>query len=135
VEGPPTTVKTRVLVGHHQVARYDREWDEDVGPDDAEELRGWVERLAPDADAIVLEDYDKGVMVPAVIEAALDWGRPGPSRWWSTPRRGASSTTPAAPSSSPIWPSSPGPCAPRSTPDTPNGWTAPGSTWSVSTCW
>jgi D-glycero-beta-D-manno-heptose-7-phosphate kinase len=75
VPGRPTTVKTRVLVGHHQVARYDREWEEDVTPDDAEAIRGWVERLAEDADAIVLEDYDKGVLVPAVIDAALDWGR------------------------------------------------------------
>jgi D-glycero-beta-D-manno-heptose-7-phosphate kinase len=75
VEGRPTTVKTRVLVGHQQVARYDRESDEDVGLDAGDDLRGWVERLAAGADAIVLEDYDKGVMVPAVIEAALDSGR------------------------------------------------------------
>jgi rfaE bifunctional protein kinase chain/domain len=71
----PTTLKTRVLVGHHQVARYDREADDDVSPAHADELRARVESLAAHAHAIVLEDYDKGVLVPAVIEAALDVAR------------------------------------------------------------
>jgi rfaE bifunctional protein kinase chain/domain len=75
VAGRPTTVKTRVLVGHQQVARYDRETDVDVGLDEAELLRDAVEELAAGADAIVLEDYDKGVLVPAVIGAALDSAR------------------------------------------------------------
>jgi D-glycero-beta-D-manno-heptose-7-phosphate kinase len=75
VPGRPTTVKTRLLVGHQQVARYDRETDADVDPDHADALRSAVEELATDADAIVLEDYDKGVLVPAVIGAALDSAR------------------------------------------------------------
>jgi D-beta-D-heptose 7-phosphate kinase/D-beta-D-heptose 1-phosphate adenosyltransferase len=73
----PTTVKTRVLARHHQVARYDREADEDVGPGEAELLAEAVERAAERCDAIALEDYDKGVMVPAVIEAGLDGARRG----------------------------------------------------------
>jgi rfaE bifunctional protein kinase chain/domain len=75
VAGRPTTLKTRVLVGHHQVARYDREADEDLGADEADSVRRVVEAAAEDADAIALEDYDKGVLVPAVIEAALDVAR------------------------------------------------------------
>lgn len=75
VPGRPTTVKTRVLVGHHQVARYDRETDADVDPPHAAALRDAVAELAATADAIVLEDYDKGVLVPVVIEAALDSAR------------------------------------------------------------
>ncbi|HUG41136.1 MAG TPA: PfkB family carbohydrate kinase [Longimicrobiales bacterium] len=71
----PTTLKTRVLVGHQQVARYDREVDDDLSTDRISELCGRVEALAAEADAIALEDYDKGVLVPAVIEAALDAGR------------------------------------------------------------
>lgn len=73
-EDRPTTMKTRVLVGHQQVARYDRE--------DATDLQGLAARLAErvelgaqEVDAIVLEDYDKGVLVPAVIDAALDAAR------------------------------------------------------------
>lgn len=71
----PTTVKTRVLVGHQQVARYDREVDRDLGADEAARVTERVDAEAARADAIVLEDYDKGVLVPAVIEAALDAAR------------------------------------------------------------
>lgn len=75
IAGRPTTMKTRILVGHQQVARYDRENDADVGPGEATDLAERVEAAARDVDAIVLEDYDKGVLVPAVIEAALDVAR------------------------------------------------------------
>ncbi len=75
VEGRPTTVKTRVLTRQHQVARYDREVEDDVDAASAALLAAAVERLAADADAVVLEDYDKGVLVPVVIEAALDAAR------------------------------------------------------------
>lgn len=71
----PTTVKTRVMARQHQVARYDREVDDDVGGECAAALVAAIERLAPSADVIVLEDYNKGVLVPAVIEAAMDGGR------------------------------------------------------------
>ena len=75
VEGRPTTVKTRVLVGHQQVARYDREVDDELEPADATAVARVVEEAAAEADAIVLEDYDKGVLVPVVVEAALDAAR------------------------------------------------------------
>lgn len=73
--GRPTTVKTRVLVGHQQVARYDREQDDELARESVVALCGRVEAFAREADAIALEDYDKGVLVPAVIEAALDVAR------------------------------------------------------------
>lgn len=73
VPGRPTTKKTRVLVGHQQVARYDREEDGDL----SEAVEELAHRLddAGSADAIALEDYDKGVLVPGVIDAALDVAR------------------------------------------------------------
>ncbi len=71
----PTTVKTRILVGHHQIARYDREVDTDLTGHDASALARAVEEHADGVDAIILEDYDKGVLVPAVIDAALDSAR------------------------------------------------------------
>ena len=70
----PTTVKTRVLVGHQQVARYDREEVGDL-TEATERLAKRVEAAAARADAVVLEDYDKGVLVPGVIDAALDVAR------------------------------------------------------------
>jgi rfaE bifunctional protein kinase chain/domain len=57
------------------VARYDREVDADLGPESAAAVAERVESVAAEVDAIVLEDYDKGVLVPPVIEAALDVAR------------------------------------------------------------
>ena len=74
VASRPTTVKTRVLVGHQQVARYDREETGDL-TGRTEALEEQLEAAAAEADAIVLEDYDKGVLVPGVIDAALDIAR------------------------------------------------------------
>lgn len=67
----PTTVKTRVIAKHHQVARYDREDEAPIEGDIAERLAERVRELAAAVDAIALEDYDKGVLVPSVIEAAI----------------------------------------------------------------
>ena len=73
--GRPTTVKTRVMARHHQVARYDREADADGEGESVAALVAAIQREATRVDAIVLEDYNKGVLVPAVIEAALSAGR------------------------------------------------------------
>lgn len=69
--GRPTTVKTRIMARRQQVVRVDREVDGDPHPALAGALAAAVERLAPDADVVVLEDYNKGVLVPPVIEAAM----------------------------------------------------------------
>ncbi|HEX7117369.1 MAG TPA: PfkB family carbohydrate kinase [Longimicrobiales bacterium] len=71
VEGRPTTVKTRILARHHQVARYDVEAEDDVDAACAERLVAAIESLLDGAHALVLEDYNKGVLAPRVIEAAL----------------------------------------------------------------
>lgn len=76
----PTTVKTRVLARHHQIARYDHESDAELEPDAVAALVAAVRRLIAEADVVAVEDYDKGVLVPAVIDAALgrseEHGRP-----------------------------------------------------------
>jgi len=68
----PTTVKTRVMAQHQQVVRYDLEVELDIDPDLTIEIIRVIEALADHVDAFVLEDYDKGVLVPAVIRSALD---------------------------------------------------------------
>jgi len=71
----PTTVKTRVLARRQQVVRYDHEVDTDVAPDVVTALaRAFVE-LADTADVLMIEDYNKGVVVPKVVEAVLRAGR------------------------------------------------------------
>ncbi|HEY0035354.1 MAG TPA: PfkB family carbohydrate kinase, partial [Longimicrobium sp.] len=70
--GRPTTTKTRVVARHQQVVRFDRERDDDVGGDCADELARAVREAVAECDALVLEDYNKGVLVPSVIRAALE---------------------------------------------------------------
>ncbi len=72
LEGRPTTVKTRIMARHQQVARYDIEVEDDVDEDVAAILSTTIASLIESADALILEDYNKGILVPDVIEAALD---------------------------------------------------------------
>jgi D-beta-D-heptose 7-phosphate kinase/D-beta-D-heptose 1-phosphate adenosyltransferase len=74
VRGRPTTVKTRLLVRNQQVARYDQELEEDVSADVAAALASAVDALAAEVDVIVLEDYNKGVLVPQVVRRGLEAG-------------------------------------------------------------
>ena len=71
----PTTVKTRVMVRHQQVARYDREDDGDLNEADAEALRRIVADRIAEVDAVVLEDYNKGVLIPSIIRSTIDAAR------------------------------------------------------------
>jgi rfaE bifunctional protein kinase chain/domain len=67
----PTTRKTRVLARAQQVVRFDEEEDVDLDGVDAERMVAAVTAAVAAADALVLEDYNKGVLVPAVIEGAI----------------------------------------------------------------
>jgi rfaE bifunctional protein kinase chain/domain len=68
----PTTTKTRVLARAQQVVRFDEEEDGDVDGAEVQCLLDAVGRAVADADAVVLEDYNKGVLVPGVIRQAID---------------------------------------------------------------
>jgi D-beta-D-heptose 7-phosphate kinase / D-beta-D-heptose 1-phosphate adenosyltransferase len=62
-----TTRKTRLLAGMHQIARFDEESISPLADAERDEiLRRAEERLA-EADLMVLSDYGKGVLTPAVI--------------------------------------------------------------------
>ncbi|MEN0075866.1 MAG: D-glycero-beta-D-manno-heptose-7-phosphate kinase, partial [Paracraurococcus sp.] len=70
-EGRPTICKMRVIAGNQQVVRLD---DEVSAPADAAEqaaLTGAVEAALPGCQALILSDYAKGVLAPAVIAAAI----------------------------------------------------------------
>jgi len=72
--GRPTTVKTRVLARRQQVVRVDREHDGDIDPDVVEQMVGVLERLDDPSQVVILEDYNKGVLVERVIRTALAQG-------------------------------------------------------------
>src|SRR5216110_181546 len=66
-----TTTKTRVLARSQQVVRFDEEQDTDISGD---EVVGFIDaaiRAIDNADAVVLEDYNKGVLTPGIIAPAM----------------------------------------------------------------
>jgi D-beta-D-heptose 7-phosphate kinase/D-beta-D-heptose 1-phosphate adenosyltransferase len=67
----PTTVKTRIVARSQQLVRVDEEEDADLDGDDVVRLLAAVSAAVARADALVLEDYNKGVLVPRVIESAV----------------------------------------------------------------
>lgn len=67
----PTTTKTRLVARSQQVVRFDEEDDRDLEDDDVHRLLEAVSNEVAASDALVLEDYNKGVLVPVVIERAI----------------------------------------------------------------
>jgi D-glycero-beta-D-manno-heptose-7-phosphate kinase len=71
----PTTVKTRIMARHQQVARYDHEAEADLDADECSDVVARLRSLLGDADAVVLEDYNKGMLTRAVIQGVLSAAR------------------------------------------------------------
>jgi D-beta-D-heptose 7-phosphate kinase/D-beta-D-heptose 1-phosphate adenosyltransferase len=71
----PTTRKTRVLARAQQVVRFDEEEDADLAGEEIERLVAGIDEALAEADALVLEDYNKGVLVARVIEHAIGAAR------------------------------------------------------------
>lgn len=67
----PTTTKTRLVARSQQLLRFDEEEDRDLDADDVTRVLETIARAVAEADAVVLEDYNKGVLVPAVIERTV----------------------------------------------------------------
>jgi rfaE bifunctional protein kinase chain/domain len=71
----PTTSKTRIIARSQQVVRIDDEVDTLLdGPDLARLIRVAREALS-DADALLLEDYNKGALAPPLIMAVMEVAR------------------------------------------------------------
>jgi D-beta-D-heptose 7-phosphate kinase/D-beta-D-heptose 1-phosphate adenosyltransferase len=67
----PTTVKTRLIVGHHQLVRYDMESLEEVSYKSNDLIIEGLEKIASSLDMILLSDYDKGTMNLPLVSSIL----------------------------------------------------------------
>lgn len=67
----PTTSKTRVVARGQQLVRIDEEEEGGISGAAEAQVLAAVQRTIADADAVLVEDYNKGVLTPAVIEAIL----------------------------------------------------------------
>jgi D-beta-D-heptose 7-phosphate kinase/D-beta-D-heptose 1-phosphate adenosyltransferase len=66
-----TTQKSRVLARSQQLVRIDEEDDDPLGDAEIERLLALIRDAVATADAVVLEDYNKGLLVPEVIRATI----------------------------------------------------------------
>jgi len=71
----PTTVKTRVMGGNQQLLRIDRETSHDLMSQEIAPMQTWLQQNIESFDAIVLQDYDKGVLTPDFIHFILKLSR------------------------------------------------------------
>ncbi|HRK54562.1 MAG TPA: bifunctional ADP-heptose synthase [Cyclobacteriaceae bacterium] len=67
----PTTVKTRLIASHQHVVRVDEESDQELLKEEEEELLKQIQQLIEGCDAIIFEDYDKGVINASLIEKTV----------------------------------------------------------------
>ncbi len=73
VPGRPTTVKTRVI-GHQQhILRVDSETDKNISEEVSDNLFERISTILTEENinAIIFEDYDKGVISPRLVEAVV----------------------------------------------------------------
>jgi rfaE bifunctional protein kinase chain/domain len=66
-----TTVKTRIIARHQQIVRVDHERREPLRPETEKKLLGALFRAMKGLDALVLSDYDKGLITDDLAERVL----------------------------------------------------------------
>ena len=71
----PTTVKTRVIAHHQQVVRVDREQRERLPAGVVERLIAAADVRIKAADAVIIEDYGKGVITRQLLESVIPRAR------------------------------------------------------------
>ncbi|MBV8441386.1 MAG: bifunctional hydroxymethylpyrimidine kinase/phosphomethylpyrimidine kinase, partial [Hyphomicrobiales bacterium] len=73
--GHPTTTKVRYVSGGQQIMRLDVERRFHLSERDIDEICGWLIDSVDCVSAIVLSDYAKGVLVPAMIRRVVEIAR------------------------------------------------------------
>ncbi len=68
----PTTCKTRVMAGSHQIARVDHEETGDVDEETGEALLAAVRGGLPSAAGLLISDYGKGVLTETIAQGAIE---------------------------------------------------------------
>lgn len=75
IAGRPTTTKTRVVARTQQIVRIDEEVDSLLEGGDLDRLTARAVAAAGEADAVLLEDYNKGALAPTLIRQVIDTAR------------------------------------------------------------
>jgi D-beta-D-heptose 7-phosphate kinase/D-beta-D-heptose 1-phosphate adenosyltransferase len=75
VAGRPTTSKTRIIARSQQIVRIDDEVETLLDGSDLDRLIRVARDALADADALLLEDYNKGALPPRLIAAVMEVAR------------------------------------------------------------
>lgn len=75
-ESRPTTVKTRIIGNNQHIARLDREVKTPIGDSVADRLVSVLQERKHELAGIILEDYNKGVITPALIRRVIAFASP-----------------------------------------------------------
>jgi rfaE bifunctional protein kinase chain/domain len=67
----PTTIKTRIIGNNQHIARVDREKVEAVADENQNKILKFLKENIQEIDAIILQDYNKGLLVPGYISKII----------------------------------------------------------------
>ena len=71
----PTTIKTRVIAHNQHVVRTDRESKKTLAPDLQERIIGFISEHIADFEALLIEDYDKGLISQPLLARVIELAR------------------------------------------------------------
>lgn len=73
----PTTVKTRIIGNNHQLVRVDEESEEDISPNETQNLLTLINYIIhhDKIDVIIFEDYNKGLITPKLIQKVVEFSK------------------------------------------------------------
>ena len=69
----PTTRKTRIVAHSQQMVRADREDRSPINAEIEERVFAAVQFAIADSDALIISDYDKGLLTPRLLEMVIAW--------------------------------------------------------------
>ncbi|MCX8012151.1 MAG: D-glycero-beta-D-manno-heptose-7-phosphate kinase [Desulfobacterota bacterium] len=75
VSGRPTTVKTRIIAHNQQVVRFDREETSPLSSEVKNRIISYCKKIFPDVQAVILSDYDKGLLSRDLVEEIIFLGK------------------------------------------------------------
>ena len=71
----PTILKTRVIASHQQVVRIDREKTNEISDKILKKVISFVDSKIKDVDAVIIEDYGKGLISPELLKKVIPRAR------------------------------------------------------------
>ena len=71
----PTTLKTRVVANHQQVVRIDKEKVDHLSGSVMSRMIGYIKDAVKNVDAVIVEDYGKGVITPVLLSRIIPFAR------------------------------------------------------------